>query len=81
MGKDVEGSGSGLIQVLSQHLSGGTQENHERTQNRLSRGRDSNRSLPNKSTAVTARPTCSVREERMCELHECSRNSAMKAVH
>jgi hypothetical protein len=27
--KDLEGNGPGVIQILSQHLSGGTEENHE----------------------------------------------------
>jgi hypothetical protein len=31
-GKDVEGTGHGLIVVLSQHLPGGIEENHETPQ-------------------------------------------------
>jgi hypothetical protein len=62
----MEGSGSGLIQILSQHLPGGTQENHENSEDAAETRTDP---LPNKSTTVTARPTCSVREERIYEGH------------
>jgi hypothetical protein len=30
--KDLEGTNRGLIKVLSQHLPGGTEENHEKPQ-------------------------------------------------
>jgi hypothetical protein len=32
MGKDMEGSGHGLIKVLPWHLPGGTEENREKPQ-------------------------------------------------
>jgi hypothetical protein len=39
MGKDMEGNGRGLINVLSQHLLTGTEENHENlSQNTQSSG-------------------------------------------
>lgn len=39
----MEGSGFGLIELLTQHSSEGTEENYERTQDRYCPARDSNR--------------------------------------
>jgi hypothetical protein len=44
IGKDLEGSGRGVIEVLYRHLPGGTEENLN--QDYLCHGRDSNRVAP-----------------------------------
>jgi hypothetical protein len=43
LGKDSEGSGSGLLEVLSRNLSGGPEKHHENPQDSLCPGRDSKR--------------------------------------
>jgi hypothetical protein len=41
--KDLEGSGSGLFEVVSRQFSGGTEDNHNENVRRVSDIRDSNR--------------------------------------
>jgi hypothetical protein len=45
-GKYEEGSGRGLTEALSQHWPGGIRENHERSQDGRTSGRDSNGEPP-----------------------------------
>jgi hypothetical protein len=45
-GRDTEGSGRGQFQTLSRYLSGGTERNHEETQNNRCHVRDSNLAFP-----------------------------------
>jgi hypothetical protein len=54
VGKDAGGNGSGLLEVLSQHLSKGTEGNHEKAcQDNRCRDRDSNQAPPEcKSNAL-----------------------------
>jgi hypothetical protein len=46
MRKDLEGSGRGLIEVISQHMLGGNEENYEKRRNNRFLTRDSNRASP-----------------------------------
>jgi hypothetical protein len=39
IGKDLDGSGRGLIEVIVQHFSGGTEKNQETSQSRQSESR------------------------------------------
>jgi hypothetical protein len=52
IGKDLEGSDHGLIEVLSQHFPGKTEESRKRPQDSRVPGRDSNR----KPTEYKSRP-------------------------
>jgi hypothetical protein len=47
MGKDLEGSGRGLVEVLSRHLSEGTEEYHDKYQARQCPAEIGTRHVPN----------------------------------
>jgi hypothetical protein len=62
IGKDLEGSSCGLIYLLSLHLPGGTEENHESlSQDSHCSSQDSNQAPhKHKSEALPVKPTCLV---------------------